>query len=352
MQLEEMADPKESEQLINLEKRADSAFEAGKYAEAYNYCAEILGISAEHPKAVFRKGLCAGYLSLDAPVLRMSEVLGGYGRAVRLLEEEMDTLRVFTAEYLEFAGAMTPACDLKEDTLFQNLGELQNFSRRYESRLRAMSDMCSLIPLALGKQREELLSRIVYVCSFAERVYFCAGTEKTPSGQMKQVKNALKMPNEVIKFAASTEEECKRDYYALPHVQQQLAGFDTQIVFHRKTLESYKKAYSEFIGANPVYLRRRRKIRVWDTLAVVLITLAACAALLFASVMVSPWGLVAIPAAVAAAGIIWKRKKAVKLEELDGELMPAALSELRLRSLESGRALKDAEEKRKAVCLK
>ena len=342
----------QSGRLGNYQRLADSAFKAANYGEAYNYYAKVLEIAISDPRAVLRKGLCAGYLSINSGAFRIVEVLDGYSSSLSLVGNDSDKKSLFTSDYICLAIAYASFYMKQSTGVFADNTALFNFFSGYQTMIGQLYDMYSRVPIFLSKQCEELLSFILHTCSFATLRYYCYSYVKNSSGPPTKTKKLQLMPKNARDYAKSIAVRCKTDYLSLPHIQQQSGRLNDEIAFHQGNIGAYENAYNGFLAANPQYVSQKRGITVGGTLLVILITAAMCFIVTGLGTLVTPVFLIAIPAAIVAACLIWKRMKANKLAKLDGAFLPAEIMQMREKSIASRKTLSEAKRKKVSLVLK
>lgn len=342
----------QSGQQDNFRKLAESAFSAGNYAEAYRYYAKVLEISISDARAVFRKGLCAGYLSLNSGAFRIVEVMEGYTSAMLMLGKDEDTKSRFTGEYIALAIAYSSPLMKHSGTVFADNAAFMFFCNEYQVKISQIYDMYCRVPTIFSNQCESFLSHILRVCSCAEQKYHCYYYINSSSGPPRQMKKLLLMPTNTRGCAKSIADKCRMNYMYLPHIIKQSKSLNEEIAVNQGKITVYENAYNAFGQSNPQYLSQMRSIKVGGTLLVILITVFSCVALFIVSVLTLPYLLVSIPAAIIAACLVWKKMKAKKLAELDSSFLPPEIVEMRKTSDESKVLLERANNKKASLVLK
>lgn len=276
-----------SDNAANCMKLADQAFNSQNYAEAYNYYTKVLEYDSSSYKAVFRKGLCAGYVS-DKGELRIDELANGYNNASTMInmliakggsgvssDELKAELKKMTEKFCEFA--------LKYPDKYMRINAKQNFLSSSDAYKFAMgivtsSALLSLVNKCIDSEYEDMkkkiLSKNIDVCDKLLKNYqsmeYPKGISIDEKGRQTTEYAKFVVASQMIDNLESERKEAVENYRNLPSNYKVLKEFDDAIKKQQSLIDEYNKSVSDFWNANKDKYNGYKKINLQSFISVVI----------------------------------------------------------------------------------
>jgi len=193
-----------SETLENCLNLANDAYISNNYLEAYNYYTKVLEIKNDEYKAIYRKALCAGYLS-SAQNSRTDEVVNGFKKAFEILSNDTETISVISKELFGFVTEkfQTPK---KQVGVFKNLSDCENYFLPLINGIMLLDRIHPIIPTEAEEHKKNLLSHLILLCDSVAKSNFryIAGMNGngTPRYETYNIKNKTGVDVAAIKKTA------------------------------------------------------------------------------------------------------------------------------------------------------
>lgn len=206
----------ESGKYSNYLTLATRAFEARNMSEAYTYYTKALEIKQDDYLPVFRKALCAGYLSDDLG-LRIEEVVAGISTAYNMVSEQ-SIQKNMSDEIVTFALSDP----LQVVTTFYSSDECARYVKGVYNRITLLNRLYTF----LDKDNAENISRYIEVtthyCKMVnmKSMQFVAGT-KVKNGKSQTVYGTYPVPQNIYTEAADIYKRLSEEYnkYIRPKIE-------------------------------------------------------------------------------------------------------------------------------------
>lgn len=213
----------ESDKYSNYLTLATRAFEARNMSEAYTYYTKALEIRQDDYLPVFRKALCAGYLSDDLG-LRIEEVVAGISTAHSLVSDR-NLQKNMSDEIVTFALSDQP----EVITTFYSSDECARYAKGIYNRITLLN---RLYPF-LDKDNAEGVSKYLDVAiSCCKRLnmksmQFVAGTT-VKKGETKTVYGTYPLPPSMVAEVADISKRFADEYnkYIRPKIEAVKSGIE------------------------------------------------------------------------------------------------------------------------------
>jgi uncharacterized membrane protein len=249
----------ETDKYRNYLTLATRAFEARNMSEAYTYYTKALEIKQNDYLPVFRKALCAGYLSDDLG-LRIEEVVSGVSMAYDMVSDQ-SIQKNMSDEIVTFA--LTDR--LQVVTTFYSSDECSRYVQGVYNRVTLLN---RLYPF-LDKDNAESVSKYIEITiSYCKQVslkamQFVAGTTVN-KGKSKTVFGTYPVPQNIISDVAAISKRMSDEFnkYIRPKIE---------------IVKSEISQINEQINALPQLLRISHIISSWWVLLIGVIMLAVLA---------------------------------------------------------------------------
>lgn len=258
---------------LTLEKHrlaADRAFDGADYLEAYTLYGGVCELCPTDYRAQFRKGLCAGHLSVSSD-LRVEEVLEGYRSAVALLRELENSNRVdrdyaahekqeMSAALLRFAvGNGKTLMRVRSKPVFSSKQEAEKFAHCVRD---GIALLCAVDETAADEDaQKQLLSCRIEVCDLglkcAKLRYEKEQTDE--NGELKQETVTFSAPRELISYAKAKRLDAVDRYNALPSIVAEANRLQSGIEAEEVVILDYKKRRKAFLRADKELRSKLRK---------------------------------------------------------------------------------------------
>ncbi len=257
-----------------MAQQADAAYQEKNYLSAYSLYRRQTQENAEAYRAVFRAGLCAGYLSKESG-LRMDELMDSYVQARRILsvlrrkkqlspefaEEEADRM---LAELREFAlGYPGGYGKLKSRVVFENAQDAQHYLSVMQNAAELMCRVSDVMELNHEDWKKELLSAAIDTSTRALKydklTYKDGMTEK--DGKQVPVYGSFKADKEYRKRLLTLRERAVNDFNSLPSIVAQADRYTSEIEAEKAVLSAYQQARKRFLESAPEQKHALRRLR-------------------------------------------------------------------------------------------
>lgn len=240
---------------------AKKSFDAGNFADAYDYYSKQLESDKKNWQAVFRKGLCAANIDIE----RSEELVVAIDGAISLLDKESgntlkDKLTVFD-EALGFAIRADAAhCPSDKNTVFEEIDEVNAFFDAAYYITMIVKKCADIITEEMMEdhpetepKRKAALSLGIDIAEKGLR------TISYISGYRNVVKNNRNVSEPVKSRAVSsyrdTEESysqtMKNEYNNLPSIRAAISNYDSEIDRLSGRISYYNGRLNEYLINNP-----------------------------------------------------------------------------------------------------
>lgn len=266
-------------------KRADNAYQEKDYLQAYSLYRSAAETDSGAYRAVFRAGLCAGYLSNETN-LRIDELIDGYVQARRILsaqrkkrqlnadfsEAEADRM---LAELREFAlGYLGGYGKLKSRVIFENRDEAVRYLDAMRNGVTLLLKVDEIVELNHEPWKQELLSAAIDACDRALKydklTYKDGMTEK--DGKQTQVYGSYKADKEYRKTLAALRERAVNAHNNLPTILAQADRFTSEIESEQQVIDAYHEARKRFLTTISEERRENTRVNRYILLAAAALT--------------------------------------------------------------------------------
>lgn len=206
----------ESDKYSNYLTLATRAFEARNMSEAYTYYTKALEIKQNDYLPVFRKALCAGYLSDDFG-LRIEEVVSGVSTAYGMVSDQ-SIQKNMSDEIVTFA--LTD--HVQTETTFYSSDECARYAKGVYNRVTLLN---RLYPFLDKDNAESVAKYIEITIGYCKRIsmksmQFVAGT-KVEKGKSKTVFGTYPVPQNIVSDVATISKRMSDEFnkYIRPKIE-------------------------------------------------------------------------------------------------------------------------------------
>jgi tetratricopeptide (TPR) repeat protein len=183
----------ESEKYNNLLNLANQAYAAGNLEEAYTYYTKALKIKQNNYFPVFRKGLCAGYLSGETG-FRIEEVVWGIARAYDLAPDPA-IRKALSEEIVTFAITYKPHIN----TEFYSSDDCARYVITIHNKVSLLNRLYPFVDKENAQRTISCIEIVLEYCSWlnAASMQFKAGATVT-NGKSQTVFGTYPVPQNII----------------------------------------------------------------------------------------------------------------------------------------------------------
>lgn len=248
--------------LTGIEEAAEKAYAAGDFLTAYDAYGKVLKTAPGDYRALFRRGLCTGHLSVGRE-LRLTEVLDGFEDAKAALAKQRNSgllrkdhaeleLASMEKDLMSFAiGTYRTLERTKEKQVFSNKEEAEKFAssaRECVRLLDAIDDVATQ-----EEDKKKLYTARIEACDLGLRAsklrYESPSTDK--NGEPTVTIVTLKATKEYVGFMQQKRQNAVNAYNALPSIQAQAAELKENIAAEKEVISDYKAKRKQFLKASP-----------------------------------------------------------------------------------------------------
>lgn len=258
-----------SETYENCLNLANDAYMSHNYLEAYNYYTKVLEIKNDDYKAVYRKALCAGYLSNNQSP-RTDEIVNGFRKAFDILGNDTETVSDITEELLGFATKFSPANRIhKVGYTFENSYECESYALSLANAIILFSRINSLIPAKAETYKKKLLSHLILLCDgitknslfrYSDGVQYDKKGKASPKYSTYNINSNIR--NDIVNIRKSAVES----FNNLSSIQEGIKTIQTDIDKYNSDIAKHKARIDEVWKANP---EAHKKYKTISTLLLV-----------------------------------------------------------------------------------
>lgn len=206
----------ETEKYNNFLNLAAQAYTAENMDEAYHYYTKALEIKQSDYLPVFRKALCAGYLSTDSG-MRMEEVVSGISRAFDMMSDDA-TKSKMSVELVAFARDHKP--DLSTD--FYSSDDCARYVKALFNKVSLLNRLYPFVNKDCAEETIQYIDLVTGYCRLlkVKTLSFKAGT-KVEKGKSKTVYGTYPIPQNIVHEAADIAQRLTAEYnkYILPKIK-------------------------------------------------------------------------------------------------------------------------------------
>lgn len=188
----------ESDKYRNCLTLATRAFEARNMSEAYKYYTKALEINQNDYLPVFRKGLCAGYLSDDFG-LRVEEVVSGVSTAFGMATD-LSIRKRMSDDIVAYAIS----CPTKETTAFYSSDECASYVKGVYNRVTLLNRLYAFVDKDNAESTLKYIEIAEHCCKLLnmKTLQFIAG-QRVKKGKSETVYGTYPVPQNIV--AEATE---------------------------------------------------------------------------------------------------------------------------------------------------
>lgn len=309
----------ESGDAVSYLNLANKAFESKNYIEAYNNYNKVLEYDDSLYMAVFRKGLCAGYLS-DETNIRTSEIIDGYNKASELIDSFMkkgNSIDVLNAEHKSmtcelgkfavnyFGGYMSVQSGHK----FKSRDDAQRFVKAAINTSDMLAQINSCIDYKYEDVKKKVLSANIEIC---DKVLKFSGTCRyvdeiavDEDGKENTTYADYIISSDTIDLLKSVRTEAVTNYNNLPSNRENMKSLNDTIKNQQTLVAEYKKDVSDFWASNRVKYEGYKAINI-QTFVFTTVSIAISLVLVY---FVRPVGVALFLVSVAANIVVFIKRK-------------------------------------------
>jgi DNA-directed RNA polymerase subunit RPC12/RpoP len=253
-----------TETYYNYMKIAADAYAACNYAEAYSYYTRALEITANDHTAMYRKALCAGYLS--GPLNpRSDEVVHGLQRGFGLAAGDLDKIKLISKEMVSFTMYFYPVGHLRKDT-FIDYSECRNYVTALFNAILLTERVQALVPSSIcDDDKEELLAHLITLCdgieknrSFRYKDGYAVDKKGQRTPKISTYNPDASMRSQVSAIRAAAVEM----YNNLPRIQEQVRKFQVDIDRYNLEIGEHRARVADVWSAHPEAHKRYKKASI------------------------------------------------------------------------------------------
>jgi len=251
----------DSKKFANSMALADRAFEIGNYGESYGYYCTALECQVNNAHAVFRKGLCAAYISAT----RVGELEQGVKTALEINRTEAEDAdrenhMIFTELFAYIKATYKLDCERPKGFVYPSLAAANNTF----SVITVLTRLCGMCADIISEEmmaahptyeseKRACLEMGLELCKRG------TGTLKYISGTQRVKRGNVYVTENVYNYAKSPAAEMERQYLTqfktafnnLPTTRSTLAEYDGEIAKLEKDVQAYKLGLESYFRANP-----------------------------------------------------------------------------------------------------
>lgn len=243
-----------SETLANCLKLANEAYEAHNYSEAYNYYTKVLEIKSDEYKAVYRKALCAGYLS-SGQSPRADEIVNGFKKALNIIGDDAETISCMLAELLSFAIGFFPANRIHNaGYLFENLPSCEIYILSLVNSIILVDRINSLVPAESEAHKKPLLSHLILLCDgiIKNRLFrYNDGVQYDKKGKAYPKYSTYNINADIRNNVVAIRKEAVNSFNSLGSVQAGIRTIQNDINNYNGDIAKHNARINEIWKANP-----------------------------------------------------------------------------------------------------
>ena len=251
----------DSKKLANALELADRAFNSGNYPECYSYCCVALECDINNAQAIFRKGLCAAYISFS----RINELEQSTKTAIEIINKtsnnvDLDIYSIFSQLFRYIRSMYDLNCNRPRGYTYPNYAAANNaFSMviGLTNLSSACSDLISNKMIAehptFENDKKNCLELGLQLCTLGLSSFkYVKGYEQEKDGDtyvQKEVYDNLKSPFHDVQ--KRYEAKLKFDFNNLPTTQKALMEYDQRIGKLQNDIDAFNKKLEQYFAANP-----------------------------------------------------------------------------------------------------
>lgn len=237
----------ESEKYNNFLNLANQAYAVGNMEEAYNYFTRALEIKQSDYLPVFRKGLCAGYLSGDTG-FRIEEVVSGISRAYDLAPDPA-VRKTMSEEIVIFA--LTHKLLVNRE--FYSSDDCARYVRTVHNKVSLLNRLYLFVDKDNAERAVNFINVTLSYCGWlnATALRFKAGTV-IKDGQSQAVFGTYPVPQNVTHDIADIRARFVQEFnkYLIPQIgmkESQIAGTKQKIKEMPSSLRGFRAVSSIWV---------------------------------------------------------------------------------------------------------
>ena len=308
-----------SETFENCLNLANEAYIANNYLEAYNYYTRVLEINNNDYKAVYRKALCAGYLS-DSQSPRNDEIINGLKKAFNTIADDSETASGIYSELVAFASKFFPKSRIFTGT-FENLNACTSYTSSLYNSIILLDGINLLINAEDEANKKKFISHLILLCEGITKnssFRYGDGVQFDKKGRPTPKYSTYKINSDIINKVNDIRKSAVESHNNLASIQEGIKAIQVDIDKYNSDIAKYKAKVSEVWQANPGAHNEYKKTGI----LLMALGIFCCMTVLF------------IPL-----GIVLFSKRKDKLNAISGSVFPAELYEESLQSKETNKKL-------------
>lgn len=251
----------DSKKMNNSIALANRAFNAGNYAECYNYCCSALECNVDNAHITLRKGLSAAYMSFS----RIGELETAIETATDIIsrtskDPDGDLHSVFTdlLNYIKVTYVMD--CERAKGFTYPDLATANNtfliivtLSKLCLTCSQLISDDMIAATPSYEEDKKGCLEQGLSLCTLGTSSFkYLQGYERVKKGNsyvQEPVYKKVSSPH--INVQKQLQNEFKTAYNNLPSTRSALEKYDEEIDRLQEAIDLYNARFAEYLQANP-----------------------------------------------------------------------------------------------------
>ena len=258
----EIDDTKRFENTMTL---ADRAFDIGNYGESYNYYCSALECRTDDAHAVFRKGLCAAYISFT----RVGELEQGIRTALEINRAKdkggNESNHLIFTELLAYIDATSELdCERPKGFVYPSLAAVNNTFSTIAV-LTRLSSLCAEIiseemmaaQPAYEEDKRSCLELGITICKRGTvALKYVAGTKQVQKGGSfvtESIYKTVKSP--ALEMQKKYLVQLKDQFNDLPTTRKTLARYDGELAQLQQDVDAFDQGLEAYFEENPAIRR-------------------------------------------------------------------------------------------------
>ncbi|QSX05085.1 hypothetical protein JYG23_10340 [Sedimentibacter sp. zth1] len=232
-----------SDKLKNCLNLANRAFLSVNYVEAYNYYTKVLEMNSEDYHAIYRKALCAGYLSnLQNP--RTNELINGFKKAFNIIGNDVEKKVKMREELVVLALSVFPTQNIaKKGHSFKNSSSCSCYVESLFNAICILYKINELITTETEELKKKVLIHLIELCDGfidGERFNYSNGFYYNKDGGRSARISSYYISNDAKKEIISKKEKAIDCYNNLSSNQNGITKIQSEIDDYTKKIKNHK----------------------------------------------------------------------------------------------------------------
>lgn len=256
-----MVEIDDSKKFANAIELADRAFECGNYEESYKYYSIALECNINNAYSVFRKGICAAYISIT----RVEELKQGVKRALEINEKQEESVEhenflIFTELFRFIKTKASLEFNRPKNFVYPSLATA-NEAFHFIAVLTKLCNLCAGIITdemieahpTYENNKRECLEMGLKICKYGtSTIKYVSGMRQVKIGDSyaaEEVYSMLSSP--YLDVQKKYISKFKSDFNNLPTTRKTIATYDIEIEKLQKDVDAYRMGLDVYFKDNP-----------------------------------------------------------------------------------------------------